>query len=33
MPIYLRHVCMSCVIPMSPLGVVDESDELDWLNI
>jgi hypothetical protein len=27
MPVYLRHVHVSRVIPMSPLGVVDESDE------
>ncbi len=27
MPIYLRHVCVSRVIPMSPLSVIYESDE------
>jgi hypothetical protein len=27
MPMYLKNVRMSCVIPTNPLGVVDESDE------
>ena len=27
MPVYLRHVRVSCLIPMSPLGVVYNSDE------
>jgi hypothetical protein len=27
MPVYLRHVRVSCVAPTSPLSVVDESDE------
>ncbi len=27
MPVYLRHVRVSCIIPTSPLSVVDKSDE------
>jgi hypothetical protein len=27
MPVYMRHVHVSCVMPTSQLGVVDESDE------
>ncbi len=27
LPVYLMHICLSCIIPTSPLSVVDESDE------
>jgi hypothetical protein len=27
MPMYLRHVHMSCITPTSPLSVIDEPDE------